>query len=42
MNEQKERRRWLLVVPAVLVVMALIVALALQFRSGVQVTVENR
>lgn len=41
MSEQKERRGWLLLIPAILVVLALIVVLALQFRSGIQVTVEN-
>ena len=41
MNEQKERSRWVLLIPAVLVALVLIVMLVLQFRSGVQVTVEN-
>ena len=36
MTEQKKRRRWLLLIPV-----ALVSVLALQFRSGIQVTVEN-
>ena len=41
MTEQKERRPWVLLIPAILVALVLIVVLVLQFRSGVQVAVEN-
>ena len=36
MTEQKKRRRWLLLIPV-----ALVGVLVFQFRSGIQVTVEN-
>lgn len=41
MNEQKQRRAWLLAIPAVLVIALLVGWMVLQFRSGVRVTVQN-
>jgi hypothetical protein len=41
MTERQKRQSWLLLIPAALAVAALVGVLVLQFRAGVQVTVEN-